>query len=66
MLSMFEEEKKLILLQHYFLYVLYNGAREKMIFEKLILLSNYLLYGVCDRARQKTHSVITLFFVFYL
>ena len=95
-----QQEKKLILLEHYLLYVLYDGAREKthslitLIFvyylswtkrkssfcyniifcmlsmieqeRNLILLEHYLLYVVYDGAREKTHSLITLIFVYYL
>ena len=58
MLSMMEQEKKtifqkLILLQHYFLYVVYHVAREKTIFKKLILLQHYFLYVVYHGAREK-------------
>ena len=65
-----KQEKKLIMLKHYFLYVvwfsytitfclLFMMEQEK----KLIILSYYFLYVLSDEARVKTHSVKTLFFV---
>ena len=38
MLSMMEQEKKLIRLSNYFLQIVYDGEREKTIFKKLYLL----------------------------
>ena len=61
MFSTIEEEKKFILLLHYFLYVLYDGQKKKF-----NLLQHYFLYVVYEGAREKTNSIITLFFVFCL
>ena len=60
MLSMMEKEKKLIPLKHYFLYSLYDGAREKTQIHFVITLF-FLCY--LRWSREKTHSVITLFFL---
>ena len=99
-LSMMNQEKKLILLSHCFLNVVNEGAREKTDFvltlfflcclwwnkrknsicgniifcilsmmeqeKKLFLLYLYFLYVVYDGAREKTHSVTTLFFLWFL
>ena len=57
MLPMMQEEKKLILLNHYFLYVLSDGGKAKTHSFKTLFF--YLVY---DGAREKTHSLTTLFF----
>ena len=68
MLPMMEEEKKTIfkkltLLKHYFLYVVYDGATEnKQFLKKSFCYNIFFLYIVCNDF-LKTHSVITLFFV---
>ena len=56
-----EQEKKLILLEHYFLYVVDDGAKNKT--HSVITLLFYVVY---DAGREKTHTFITLFFVYSL
>ena len=78
MFCLMEQEKKLFLLQHYFLYVVYDGASEKTHFVKklfffmlsmmeeekrVIVLEHFFLYVVYDGAKEKTNSLITLVFL---
>ena len=77
MFSMNEQERKPILFKHYFLYVVYDGLREKthsfiIVFfmlsmmeqgKKLILLQPDFFYVIYDGTKARTHSVVTLFFL---
>ena len=77
MLSMMEPGKKLILFKDYFLYVVYDGAREKTysfltlffvwflwwLKEKIHSVIRYFLYVIYNGVIEKTQSVRTLFFV---
>ena len=79
MVSMMEQEKKVILLEHYLLYVVYDGAREKTHFniifwmlsmmeeeKTLIVLENYFFYIVYDGGKEKTRSFVQFIFLWCL
>ena len=58
---MMEEEKRLTLLEHYFLEGVCEGQEKKF-----IRLQHYYLDVVYDGGRQKTQSFITLFLLWCL